>query len=126
MLPPFFSGRYEENVAPPEVKELTSKGALEEACQHSLCVIAVLPQLLDCQSRCRNSYLDILKAQAEKFKKSGWGWIWAEALAQPEVEKAFEIGGFGYPAMVVANVKKQKFSTLRGSFDEPGIHEFLR
>lgn len=53
-------------------------------------------------------------------------WIWTEAGAQPHVEEALEIGGFGYPALAVVNMKKMKYSLLKGSFSNDGIHEFLR
>jgi len=53
-------------------------------------------------------------------------WLWAEAGKQPELESTLEIGGFGYPALAVLNVKKMKYSILRGSFSEDGIKEFLR
>lgn len=53
-------------------------------------------------------------------------WVWAEAGAQSALEEALELGGFGYPALAVVNAKKLKFSTLRGSFSETGINEFLR
>lgn len=52
--------------------------------------------------------------------------MWVEGGAQPELEQTMEIGGFGYPAMVAVNIKKQKFSLLKGSFSEEGISEFLR
>jgi len=42
------------------------------------------------------------------------------------LESTLEIGGFGYPALAVLNVKKMKYSILRGSFSEDGIKEFLR
>lgn len=53
-------------------------------------------------------------------------WVWAEAGAQSSLEESLEMGGFGYPAMAVVNAKKLKFSTLRGSYSETGINEFLR
>eukprot|EP00914_Ancora_sagittata_P013298 GHVO01025875.1.p2 GENE.GHVO01025875.1~~GHVO01025875.1.p2 ORF type:complete len:109 (+),score=15.75 GHVO01025875.1:226-552(+) len=53
-------------------------------------------------------------------------WVWAEAGAQMDVEEAFGIGGFGYPAMAAMNSRKMKFSLLRGSFSESGINEYLR
>ncbi|XP_028166888.1 protein disulfide-isomerase A6 homolog [Ostrinia furnacalis] len=65
-------------------------------------------------------------APPEIIQNKMWGWIWAEAGAQPALEDALELGGFGYPAMAVVNAKKLKFSTLRGSFSENGINEFLR
>ncbi|CAG0890484.1 unnamed protein product [Darwinula stevensoni] len=119
--------KYEVNVEPPEIIELIDASVLKEACEeHPLCVISILPDLLDCQSKCRNKYLKTLRDLGEKFKQKNWGWVWTSALSQPAVEKALDLGGFGYPAMAVLNQKKKKFSTLRGSFDSTGIYEFLR
>lgn len=53
-------------------------------------------------------------------------WVWSEAGAQPHVEEALEIGGFGYPALAAVNIKKMKYSLLKGSFSYDGINEFLR
>lgn len=116
-----------ENVPPPEVMEAVSQSVVEDACKDKqLCIVAVLPDILDCQSKCRNEYLQILKELAEKFKRNIWGWIWTEAGKQPDLEDAFGMGGFGYPAMAAVNYRKMKFSMLKGSFGRDGIHEFLR
>lgn len=115
-----------ENVPAPEVLELTNESVLKTACEeHQLCIVSVLPHILDCQSDCRNVYLNILRTLGERHKKRQWGWVWAEAGSQPDVEGALNIGGFGYPAMAAVNARKMKFSFLRGSFSEKGIHEFL-
>lgn len=55
----------------------------------------------------------MLKELGEKFKKNMWGWIWTEAGKQPELEEAFGMGGFGYPAMAAVNYRKMKFSMLK-------------
>uniref|UniRef100_A0A1B6M5T9 Protein disulfide-isomerase A6 homolog n=2 Tax=Graphocephala atropunctata TaxID=36148 RepID=A0A1B6M5T9_9HEMI len=116
-----------ENVPAPDIKQLVDDKTLKEACEeHPLCVVSVLPHILDCQADCRNSYLNILKDMGEQYKKKMWGWVWSEAGSQPEVENMLEIGGFGYPAMAVLNAKKMKYSILRGSFSRDGINEFLR
>ncbi|KAK0402024.1 hypothetical protein QR680_016099 [Steinernema hermaphroditum] len=116
-----------ENVPPPELKQGVSKDVVEEACKDKqLCIVAVLPHILDCQSKCRNDYIKTLKELADKFRKNIWGWVWTEAGAQPEMEEAFGIGGFGYPAMVAMNQRKMKYSMLKGSFGKAGISEFLR
>ncbi len=91
-----------------------------------LCVISFLPHILDCQSDCRNDYLKMLTKMGDKFKKQGWGWVWAEGTAQLALEEALDIGGFGYPAMAVLSHKKMKYSTLTGSFGADGVNEFLR
>uniref|UniRef100_A0A915D7H1 protein disulfide-isomerase n=1 Tax=Ditylenchus dipsaci TaxID=166011 RepID=A0A915D7H1_9BILA len=116
-----------ENLPPPELKQATSQSVTEKNCNDKqLCIITFLPHILDCQSKCRNDYLKTLKQLAEKFKKNPWGWIWTEAGQQPELEEAFGIGGFGYPALIAVNSRKMKYSTLTGSFGKSGISEFLR
>ena len=120
--------KLEETLQPPEIVQLT-KGTeqLKESCENSqLCLLSVLPHILDCQSKCRNEYLDILRRTAERFKKNQWQYLWMEAGAQPDLESALDIGGFGYPAMAIINGRKMKYSLLRGSFSYEGIGEFLR
>ncbi|XP_046383007.1 protein disulfide-isomerase A6 homolog [Ischnura elegans] len=119
--------KFAASVPPPELKEIISEAVLKEACeQHPLCVVVILPHILDCQSECRNKYLETLQKLGDKYKQKVWGWVWAEATAQPEVEEMLEMGGFGYPALAVMNAKKMKYSILRGSFSYDGINEFLR
>ncbi|XP_071440699.1 protein disulfide-isomerase A6 homolog [Hetaerina americana] len=119
--------KHAENVPAPEMKEIINEATLKEACeQHPLCVVSILPHILDCQSECRNKYLETLTKLGDKYKQKMWGWVWAEATAQPEVEEMLEMGGFGYPALAVMNAKKMKYSILRGSFSYEGINEFLR
>lgn len=116
-----------ENIPAPDVVQIVSDQSLRDSCEEKpLCVVSVLPHILDCQSDCRNGYLKTLKSLAEKYKKKMWGWVWAEAGAQPGIEEALEIGGFGYPALAVVNIKKMKYSLLKGSFSHDGINEFLR
>jgi protein disulfide-isomerase A6 len=63
-----------ENVPAPEVVEIIDKNVFKEACdQKPLCVVALLPHILDCQSECRNNYINILKELGEKYKKKMWG-----------------------------------------------------
>lgn len=53
--------------------QLTSQDVLKTACEdHQLCVIAVLPHILDCQSQCRNDYIGLMKRLGEKHKKRMW------------------------------------------------------
>ncbi|KAM9798214.1 protein disulfide-isomerase A6 [Neosynchiropus ocellatus] len=118
---------YSDNAPPPELVEILSEGVLAKTCEDSqLCIIAVLPHILDTGASGRNSYLDVMMKMAEKYKKKLWGWLWTEAGAQLDLESSLGIGGFGYPAMAAINTRKMKFALLRGSFSETGIHEFLR
>lgn len=112
---------------PPEVIQMTSEKLLKTNCDGAqLCVISVLPQLYDCQSECRNRYINRLKEVANTFKRKQWAYLWVEANAQPELEKALEIGGFGYPALAAVNVRKMAYSLMRGAFSTEGITDFLK
>ncbi|CAG9796931.1 unnamed protein product [Diatraea saccharalis] len=115
-----------ENVPPPEIIQVVDEDSMKACAEKPLCVVSVLPHILDCDAACRNQYVAVLQRLGDKYKSKMWGWVWAEAGAQPQLEEALELGGFGYPAMAVVNAKKLKFSTLRGSFSETGINEFLR
>lgn len=119
--------RYTDSIPAPEVVELTSEAVAKKTCDNKpLCIVSVLPHILDCDSKCRNDYLKILQNAANSYKKNQWGWLWAQGGSQQKVEEALEIGGFGYPAMSAVNYKKMKFTSLRGSFSKEGINEFLR
>ncbi|XP_022083302.1 protein disulfide-isomerase A6-like [Acanthaster planci] len=110
---------------PPEVLEITDEKVLKDACEaHQLCVISFLPHILDSGAVGRNQYLQHLKDNTERHKQ--WGWVWAEAGAQPELENSLGIGGFGYPAMAVLNGRKMTYTKLKGPFSKEGIHEYLR
>ncbi len=119
--------KHGEAIPPPELVQITKQSDLEEQCEkRSLCVVAFLPHILDCQSKCRNGHLKMLTKIGDKFKKQGWGWLWSEGAAQLKLEEALNVGGFGYPALAVVSAKKMKYSTLTGSFSNDGINEFLR
>jgi len=121
------SERAEANLPPPELVQITNDEVMKEHCEKkSLCVIAFLPHILDCQSKCRDNYISMLTKMGESFKKQGWGWLWSEGAAQLDLEESLGIGGFGYPAMAVVSHKKMKYSRLTGSFGHDGIREYLR
>lgn len=116
-----------ENVEPPEIVQLTESKVLADNCNEKpLCVVAVLPDILDTGASGRNEYLEMLTAIGEKYKSKLWGWVWTEAMKHSKLEDALGMGGFGYPTLAVVNVRKMKFSILKGSFDKAGIDEFLR
>ncbi|XP_072890485.1 protein disulfide-isomerase A6 [Hemitrygon akajei] len=118
---------FAENAPAPEMKEITNEDVLKKTCDdHQLCIVAVLPHILDTGASGRNDYLDVMKAMSNKYKKKFWGWLWTEAGAQAELEDSLGIGGFGYPAMAAINARKMKYALLKGSFSEQGINEFLR
>ncbi|KAM4772251.1 protein disulfide-isomerase A6 [Rhinophrynus dorsalis] len=118
---------FSENAPPPEIYEILNEDIVKKTCEeHQLCIVAVLPHILDTGAAGRNSYLEVMLKMADKYKKKMWGWLWTEAGAQMDLETSLGIGGFGYPAMAAINARKMKFALLKGSFSEQGINEFLR
>jgi len=116
---------------PAELRELNSQITFEEKCNNeqlsSLCVVAVLPHILDDQAEGRNKRLDLIKQMIESYKsKRSWEWFWMEAASQPEMETALGVGGFGYPALAAINTKKKIRSTMTAAFTKDGINDFLR
>ncbi|KAM9778212.1 protein disulfide-isomerase A6 isoform X2 [Syngnathus typhle] len=118
---------FSDNAPAPELLEILNEDVLKKTCEDSqLCIIGILPHILDTGASGRNGYLDVMVKLADKYKKKMWGWLWAEAGSQMDLEASLGIGGFGYPAMAAINLRKMKFALLKGSFSETGIHEFLR
>ncbi|UJR25254.1 hypothetical protein I4U23_006606 [Adineta vaga] len=115
------------NVPAPDVLEITSQNVLDDNCaEKQLCIISFLPNILDCQSACRNQQITILKKFADDYKRNGWGWLWVEGTRQLKLEESVGIGGFGYPAQVAINARKGKYVVLKGSFSQTGIGAFLK
>ncbi|XP_061668622.1 protein disulfide-isomerase A6 [Syngnathoides biaculeatus] len=118
---------FSDNAPAPELLEILNEDVLKTTCEDSqLCIIGILPHILDTGAAGRNNYLEVMIKMADKYKKKMWGWLWAEAGSQMELEASLGIGGFGYPAMAAINTRKMKFALLKGSFSDTGIHEFLR
>jgi len=119
--------KHAENIDPPEIVELTSNQVLADNCNEKpLCVVTFLPDILDTGAEGRNNFLNTLKTLGEKYKRKMWGYVWTSAATHPKLEQSLGVGGFGYPALAVVNIRKKVFVLLRGSFSESGIDELLK
>jgi len=119
--------KHSASIDPPEVYELTSNSVLSENCDEKpLCIVSFLPDILDTQAEGRNSMIKMLKGLGEKYKQKLWGWVWTAPGVHGNLESALGVGGFGYPAMAVVNIRKKVFVLLRGSFSKSGIDELLK
>lgn len=117
----------QENAPAPEVVELTSSDVLNENCgKTSLCLMTWLPHILDSKASGREQYLSTLRAVAKKFKGRPIAYVWAEAGKQQALADALDIGGSGYPAVAVVNVKKGRYAPHIGSVTEEALGSFLR
>lgn len=115
----------EDALPPPEVVQILGQEGFDDCKKKQLCVVGFLPSIFDSQAEGRKKEIASLQGAADHYKKRPFGWMWAEAGQQAKLESALEVGGFGYPAMVAINHKKQKYSVLKGSFSEAGIKSFM-
>ena len=110
---------------PPEVNQLSSKGAFEDGCVgRPLCVIGILPNIMDSQAEGRNAYIAMMQEAAKKFLSSQWGWMWAEVGQQQRLQDA--VGVFDSPAVVAVSLKKKRYSVMKGSFSAAEMATFGR
>lgn len=122
----YAESKYDDFGAAPEVVEGTGKAVVETVCKDKqLCIFTFLPSIFDCQSKCRKQKIDMLNELATIFKKRSFGWVWMEGGAQENVQRAFEIGDYGFPVLIAMSPKKMMYSTQIGQFSVDGIKEFL-
>jgi len=119
--------KLEEFAEPPEIRELLNDEVFAEECREKgICLISILPDILDTGAAGRNEYLETLKQLGDKYKKRKWGWAWSFAGEQDKLEAAVEVGGAGYPTIVALNIKKNAVLHHRGGFSKDSINEFLQ
>eukprot|EP00475_Leptophrys_vorax_P000642 TRINITY_DN10361_c2_g1_i1.p1 TRINITY_DN10361_c2_g1~~TRINITY_DN10361_c2_g1_i1.p1 ORF type:complete len:448 (-),score=40.14 TRINITY_DN10361_c2_g1_i1:43-1386(-) len=116
----------EQNLVAPDVVEVTGQDVMAQCTDSTICFVTFLPHILDSGADGRNRYLDTLRAVGDKFKRNFYKYVWAEAGAQPALEKALGVGGYGYPALIALNAKKKVFSPFKSAFEEEHLNEFVR
>jgi protein disulfide-isomerase A6 len=81
--------KHQANIPPPDVYEIMNQAVLDSNCaEKQLCIISFLPNILDCQSACRNQHIKMLKKFGENYQRNGWGWLWVEAFRQEKLEES--------------------------------------
>ena len=68
----------------PEVVQMYNKDVFEEQCVNkSLCIVGILPHIMDSNAVERNKYITILQEASKKFLSSQWGFVWVENYQHP-------------------------------------------
>jgi len=111
----------------PVVAELASPDVWKAECegQNRICIITVLPHILDTGAAGRERYLAVLATLAEKYKGKPFRYTWSEAGMQAEMEQRFDLGGSGYPALVAVSTSKERFARFMQAFDVEHLDAFL-
>jgi protein disulfide-isomerase A6 len=99
-----------------QVRELVSMATFKEHClgdgasaAQQLCFIAFLPDVIDTGAAGRNGYISVLKALAENFIDRPYSYFWAQGATHGPLEQNFDVGGYGYPALVAFSPKRSVY-----------------
>jgi protein disulfide-isomerase A6 len=111
---------------PQEIPQLTNSSIWKDSCSGgaTICVLAVLPHILESGATGRNKYRDILSLAAKEFRGSVFVFLWWEAGAQGSLEQGLELT-FGAPALVAYSMDKQVYAVMRSAFATKSITAFL-
>ncbi|KAJ9463325.1 putative protein disulfide-isomerase A6 [Diplonema papillatum] len=111
----------------PEVNEATSAAMLKQDCleKKRICVVAVLPHILDTGAEGRNKYLATLVEAAKAVRTQSFAFMWISAGAQTAFEETFNVA-FNYPTYVAINLKKMRFASHKGAFTTEGVTKGLK
>ncbi|KAF0682671.1 Aste57867_25230 [Aphanomyces stellatus] len=108
-----------------KVPELTSSKVLADHCAgKAICVISVLPHVIDGGAAARNAYLKEIEGAAKLVRGKPFRFGWVQGGDQSKLEAAFDLT-FGYPAVVAISLDKQRFSVMRAAFDSKSIAAYL-
>lgn len=109
------------SVAP--VAQLTSQSQFNDICNgKKLCIIAILPHILDENAAKRSERLAVLSESSTKARGKPLRFLWTQAGDQEQLEKALNIGLF--PALVAVSVDKKVYTVHKGAFTVEAISIF--
>jgi protein disulfide-isomerase A6 len=109
------------------VDRIVGQGVWQESCIEpgsSLCVVALLPSLLDSSPRERSVYVEIIRSVANNFRDKPVSFLWAGAGDHGDFETLFNLNS-GFPAVVLINPGRQVFTTLKAGLTEESLQEWL-
>jgi len=89
-----------------------------------ICVLTFLPNIYDSNAVERNTYLASMMKVAKTQRSQPFIFMWAQSGDQLDIERKMNLG-FGYPAVVAISPTKEVFATMRGSFNEENLNQFL-
>lgn len=120
----YMTSKLEEFGVAPEVVQVTTPAVFDSACRSSgkaLCVVAVLPHLIDGGAARRNKYVEVLTSLAAKNRK--YSFVWTAAGEQNPLAEA--LGASVYPSIAAVNFKKGVFGRFTQAFDAQRLGAWL-
>lgn len=111
----------------PDIEQLTNESQLKEVCQErtGMCVISILPHIIDSSAKQRNAYIEEIKEASKSARGRPIYFLWAQGADFFDMEEKLHLS-FGYPAVVAVNFNKKKYSVLRSAFTSANVKNFIQ
>lgn len=113
---------------PEMVDQLLSEEDFRVHCESRTCVLAFLPHILDDQAAGRKTNIGMIESARKANKADGgppMGFMWVQGGDNFDLEEKLGLQ-FGFPALVVLNLKKEKFAVYRGVWAQDDIKRFVK
>jgi hypothetical protein len=91
----------------------------------SLCIVALLPSLLDSSPEERKVYIEIVRSVANNFRDKPVSFLWAGAGDHADFETLFNLNS-GFPALLLINPARQVFTTMKAGLTEENLQGWLQ
>ena len=115
----------EKSDIPPPLHEIFNQKIYDENCKGSvICILYFIPNIFDSSANQRNGELEIIGKASVKNRKQLLVHFWLQAGDQLDLERNLNLG-FGFPAVLAIAPQKKLMATMRGSFTESNINDFL-
>lgn len=110
----------------PDTEQLLSQDQYKKECIDAgrTCVIAFLPNMYESSAKERNRYLDIYKKSSSVGRGKPMTFLWIQGSDNFEIEEKVGVS-FNFPAVVVINSAKKKYSVMRDSYELENIKTYL-
>lgn len=113
---------------PEMVDQLLSDDDFRVHCESRTCALAFLPHILDDKADGRKKNIDMIEQARKANKADGgppMGFMWVQGGDNFELEEKLGLQ-FGFPALVILNLKKEKFAVYRGVWGQDDIKRFVK
>lgn len=105
---------------PPQVLQVATNEDLASCYQKTMCVVFVVPHVIDTGADGRNKLIEMFVQVAAKMRARGVAFAWIVGGEHPQFEEAFGVIST-YPTFIAINEPRKRFATHRGRFDLDGI-----
>lgn len=102
------------------VEKLTNEDKWNSNCVSlniPLCVVAILPHILDSSDEERKVYLEIIRGVVNNFRDKPVSFLWSQAGDHKDIQDQFSLYS-GFPAVILINPLRRVFSVMKSSFTE--------